>query len=96
MKMEELQFVLKLLLSNSKGLLGAYMFGFGIMAGLLLYHYGLFMIFGMLYECECERVNLATYVETHKSEACLEFAEDDYIRQNKSLSWYLENGIGNI
>lgn len=62
----------------SKDYVKYYGIGLGLMTGFIIYTYSLYLLFSISYACECERINLATYLDTHLQEECNAYAENDY------------------
>lgn len=51
---------------------------FGLLGGVLVYTYGLYLLFAINYECECQRFNIATYLDSYLDQSCRAYAENDY------------------
>lgn len=66
------------LYDKAKYYAASYGFGFGIFFGLLFYSYGMYLLFAIGYECECQKVNLASFMENNLNEDCVAFGLNNY------------------
>jgi hypothetical protein len=65
----------------------------GVGVGLAILVYTVYALAGLAYSCECERINMASYLSAHMDRVCAAYAAGDYVDPTSEFPLYF-NGTG--
>jgi len=87
MNKEELKILIELVYPLFKEQLKWYFIGFGILFGLLLFAWGMYVLGGLQTKCLCEKTNIATFLNENLDRNCVEFAEKGYRLEAENVNY---------